>query len=166
MTNARIRIASTVPLLAALALSACDRPGQGAFVTINSSDGQTVAAVDGRSGEVKLALPGFSGAFKLPKMSLEADNFELNGVHLYPGSKIRNVDVGNDRGKEFVMTFDSPAAPDVVRDWFRQKMEEADFTLTDQNGVLVGTTAEEKPIRIDMRPAGRDGSTGTITLGG
>ncbi|WP_343525844.1 hypothetical protein [Sphingomonas sp.] len=155
-----------LPLLAALALSGCDRPTGGTSVTINSSDGETLAAVDGKSGEVKLALPGFTGAFKLPKVSLEADNFELNGVHLYPGSKIRNVDVGNGRDKAFVMTFDSPAAPATVRGWFRDKMEDADFTLTDQNGTLVGTTAEEKPIRVDLRPAGTDRSTGTITLGG
>lgn len=119
------------PLLAALALSACDRPTEGTSISINSSDGQTLAAVDGKSGEVKLALPGFSGAFKLPKMSLEADNFELNGVHLYPGSKIRNVDVGNGRDKAFTMTFDSPADPATVRGWFREKMGDADFTLTD-----------------------------------
>ncbi|WP_454279144.1 hypothetical protein [Sphingomonas sp. Marseille-Q8236] len=160
------RIGLALPLLAALALSGCDRPTEGTSVTINSSDGETLAAVDGRSGEVKLALPGFTGAFKLPKVSLEADNFELNGVHLYPGSKIRNVDVGNGRDKAFVMTFDSPADPATVRDWFREKMGEADFTLSDQGGVLVGKTAEEKPFRVDLRPAGGDRSTGTITLGG
>jgi len=148
------------------ALAGCDRPTDGTSVTINSSDGQTLAAVDGRSGEVKLALPGFTGAFKLPKVSLEADNFELNGVHLYPGSKIRNVDVGNGRDKAFVMTFDSPADPQTVRDWFRDKMTDADFTLTDRGEGLVGTTAENKRFRLDLRDAGGDRSTGTITLGG
>jgi hypothetical protein len=155
-----------LPLVAALALSACDRPNPGTSITVNSSDGETLASVDGKSGEVKLDLPGFSGAFKLPKVSLEADNFELNGVHLYPGSKIRNVDVGNGRDKAFTMTFDSPADPATVRDWFRDKMGEADFTLTDQGGALVGRTAEEKPFRVDLSPAGSNRSTGTITLGG
>lgn len=156
------RTTLALPLFAALALSACDRP-QGTSITVNSSDGETVASVDGKSGEVKLALPGFQGAFKLPKVSLEADNFELNGVHLYPGSTIRNVDVGNGRDKAFTMTFDSPA---TVRGWFQEKMGEADFTLTDQGGTLVGKTAEEKPFRLDLRSAGGDRSTGTITLGG
>ncbi|MGW8137290.1 hypothetical protein [Sphingomonas zeae] len=155
-----------LPLVAALALSACDRPNPGTSITVNSSDGETLASVDGKSGEVKLDLPGFSGAFKLPKVSLEADNFELNGVHLYPGSKIRNVDVGNGRDKAFTMTFDSPADPATVRDWFRDKMGQADFTLTDQGGALVGRTAEEKPFRVDLSPAGSNRSTGTITLGG
>ncbi|CAM3161474.1 MULTISPECIES: hypothetical protein [Sphingomonas] len=155
-----------LPLVAALALSACDRPNPGTSITVNSSDGETLASVDGKSGEVKLDLPGFSGAFTLPKVSLEADNFELNGVHLYPGSKIRNVDVGNGRDKAFTMTFDSPADPATVRDWFRDKMGEADFTLTDQGGALVGRTAEEKPFRVDLSPAGSNRSTGTITLGG
>lgn len=155
-----------LPLVAALTLSACDRPNPGTSITVNSSDGETLASVDGKSGEVKLELPGFSGAFKLPKVSLEADNFELNGVHLYPGSKIRNVDVGNGRDKAFTMTFDSPADPATVRDWFRDKMGEADFTLTDQGGALVGRTAEEKPFRVDLSPAGSNRSTGTITLGG
>lgn len=154
------------PLLAALALSACDRSPQGTSITLNSADGETLASVDGKSGEVKLALPGFQGAFKLPKVSLDADNFELNGVHLYPGSTIRNVDVGNGRDKAFTMTFDSPADPATVRNWFRDRMGEADFTLNDQGGVLVGKTAEEKPFRLDLRPSGGGRSTGTITLGG
>jgi hypothetical protein len=34
-----------------------------------------------------------------------------------------------------------------VRGWFQEKMGEADFTLTDQGGTLVGKTAEEKPFR-------------------
>ncbi len=160
------RTALALPLLVALGLSACDRPNQGTSISINGSDGETLASVDGKSGEVKLALPGFQGAFKLPKVSLEADNFELNGVHLYPGSKIRNVDVGNGRDKAFTMTFDSPADPATVRDWFHDKMSDADFTLTDQGGALIGKTAEEKPFRLDLRPAGSDRSTGTITLGG
>ncbi|MBB4609058.1 hypothetical protein [Sphingomonas yabuuchiae] len=45
-------------------------------------------------------------------------------------------------------------------------MGEADFTLTDQGGALVGKTAEEKSFRLDLRPSGGDRSTGTITLGG
>lgn len=154
------------PLLAALALSACDRSPQGTSITLNSADGETLASVDGKSGEVKLALPGFQGAFKLPKVSLDADNFELNGVHLYPGSTIRNVDVGNGRDKAFTLTFDSPADPATVRNWFRDKMAEADFTLNDQGRVLIGKTAEEKPFRLDLRPSGGGRSTGTITLGG
>lgn len=166
MTPLLSRTTIALPLLAALALAGCDRPSQGTSVTVNSADGDTLASIDGKSGEVKLALPGFQGAFKLPKVSLEADNFELNGVHLYPGSKIRNVDVGNGRDKAFVMTFDSPADPATVRDWFRQKMGDADFTLTDHGGTLVGKTAEEKPFRLDLRPMGGHQSTGTITLGG
>ncbi|WP_294239797.1 hypothetical protein [uncultured Sphingomonas sp.] len=165
MTTLLTRTTLALPLLAALALSACDRPSQGTSITVNGADG-TLASVDGKSGEVKLALPGFQGAFKLPKMSVEADNFELNGVHLYPGSTIRNVDVGNGRDKALVMTFDSPADPATVRDWFREKMGDADFTLTDQGGALVGKTAEEKPFRLDLHAAGGDRSTGTITLGG
>ena len=145
------RITLSLPLLAALALSACDRPNQGTSITVNGSDGETLASVDGKSGEVKLALPGFEGAFKLPKVSLEADNFELNGVHLYPGSTIRNVDVGNGRDKAFTMTFDSPADPATVRGWFQEKMGEAAFTLTDQGGSLFGMTAEGKPFCLDIR---------------
>jgi hypothetical protein len=164
------RTALVLPLVAALALSACDRPSQGTSITVNGADGDTLASVDGKSGEVKLALPGFQGAFKLPKMSMEADNFELNGVHLFPGSTIRNVDVGNGRDKAFTMTFDSPADPATVRDWFRDKMGDAGFTLNEQGneqgGTLVGKTAEEKPFRLDLRQTGGDRSTGTITLGG
>lgn len=154
--------------LAALPLASCNRPETGTSVTINSGDGTASGAIDGRSGEVKLALPGFSGAFKMPKVKLNADNFDLNGVHLYPGSTIESVDIGDGGGRDGAVRvrFSSPATPTQVRDWFQQRLAKVGYTLTTDGTGLSGRTEEDKPFRLELaQPAGAH-VAGTIVLGG
>lgn len=159
-------------LAAAALLGGCDRKGDGTSVTINAADGNMVGHVDGRSGEIKLALPGFTGEFKLPKVKMDADNFDLNGVHLYPGSTIGAINLNGDKGDgrssdgQLQLHFTSPADAATVRGWFQQRLEKAGFTLhTDGNG-LAGTTDENKPFRLDLKDTGRQRAEGTIVLGG
>src|SRR3546814_8281690 len=87
---------SLILLTAVAPLAACGLNGDtGTTITINStdSDGNVVARADGASGKVSIDLPGFSGELKLPKIHLDAEDFDLNGVHLYPGSQIANMAV-------------------------------------------------------------------------
>ena len=144
-----------------LPLAGCDRQGEGTSVSINADGGNVLGAVDAKSGEVKLNVPGFSGQIKLPKIQLDATNFDLNGVHLYPGSTIDTVDV---RDGGLHLGFTSPATPDQVRDWFQQRLAKAGFTLKQEGNALTGTTDEKKPFRLDLNG---DGTTakGTIVLG-
>lgn len=150
-----------------LGVSACNRPDQGTTVTINGSDG--AAGVDGNTGEVKIDLPGFKAAVKLPKMQFDADDFTMNGVHLYPGSTIDTVNVlGNDGKKDgggLHLSFTSPTTPDKAQLWFEERLTKAGFTVHGEGTDLVGTTDEKKPFRLDLAPAGET-SKGTITIGG
>ncbi len=45
--------------------------------------------MDGNTGAVAINVPGFSGKLDLPKIHLDADDFEMNGVHLYPARPSR-----------------------------------------------------------------------------
>lgn len=145
----------------ALPLSACDRQGEGTSVSINADGGNVLGAIDARSGDVKLNVPGFSGQIRLPKIQLDATNFDLNGVHLYPGSTIETVDV---RDGGLHLDFTSPAAPDVVRGWLQQRLTKAGFALTQKGSGLTGTTDEKKPFRLELKGDGTN-AKGTIVLG-
>ena len=150
----------------ALPLAGCnDKPG--ASITLNASDdGGTVRmAGNGQTGEVAVNLPGFSGKLKLPRLHLDGDDVEFNGVHLYPGSKVTamNMDADHDQGVVHI-AFDSPADPDAVRTWFQGKLTGAGFTLHTEADGLAGTTDEGKPFRLELRPDGSGHARGRITV--
>jgi hypothetical protein len=161
-------------IAAALALAACGDKGDGTSIAINASttEGNMVAGVDG-NGQLAINLPGgFAGNIKLPKLKLDADDFDMNGVHLYPGSTISgmNVDASQKQGKDSGLvriSFQSPAAPSKVRDWFLDKLsKEAGFTIKASGNSLIGTTDERQPFRLELTPEGADTSRGTIAIGG
>ncbi|MBY0582459.1 MAG: hypothetical protein K2P68_06000 [Sphingomonas sp.] len=156
-------------------LTACDGSKEGTSISINSADedGNVVAGVDGKTGRVSVDTPVFKGSLTLPKLHLDADNFDLNGVHLYPGSTISTMNIDahkkgedNDDDGALVMTFDSPADPATVRDWFKTRLSAAGFTLTDAGNGLTGTTDEKKPFKLDLVPAAGGHAKGTIAING
>lgn len=147
----------------ALPLTACDRGNDGTSISIDGNSAG--ASVDGKSGEVKIDTPVFKGSFNLPKMNLTADNFDINGVHLYPGSRIADMNI-NARGEGdgiVSVKFDSPATPATVRDWFVKEFEKAGVKVSADGNNLKGTT-EDKPFRIDLTPQG-ERAAGTVTIG-
>jgi hypothetical protein len=165
----------TAALILAATLSACDGSKDGTTISFNStdSDGNVVASVDGNSGAVAINAPGFSGKIKLPKLHLDSKDFDMNGVHLYPGSTISamNIDAhdggkaGDEKDEGIVrVSFASPASAATVRDWFQQKLSAAGFTLSASGNGLVGTTDDKKPFKLDLTPDGADKSKGTITV--
>lgn len=165
--------------LLALPLAACDDNKPGTSISINAADddGNTAAHVDGATGTVSLKTPVFSGSLKLPKMHLTADDFDMNGVHLYPGSTISGLNVeaqdnkagDNDADKDSGIVhvrFESPADPATVRDWFATKLNHAGFSVAPSGNGLAGTTDDKKPFKLDLKPADNGHATGEITING
>ena len=158
----------------ALPLAACSDGKDGTTIAINTtgSDGNMAMGADGKTGEMASAVPGFSGKLTLPKLHLNAQNFDMNGVHLYPGSTISgmNINVHDGAGKDddgrVRVTFESPAAPGVVRDWFRKQLAAADFKLTDDGAGLTGKTDEDKSFRLDLQSSGEGKSKGVVSIAG
>ncbi|WBH17499.1 hypothetical protein [Sphingomonas radiodurans] len=153
------------PLVAALlALTGCgSTDGDGTSVSIDAGNG--AARVDGGTGEVTLDTPLIKGSLKLPKFNLTADNFEIGGVHLFPGTKINTMNV-NARGEgEGVVrvAFDSPATAATVRDWLRGEFEKQGTKVEVQGDTLRGTSDGENFL-IDLKPAG-ERAKGTVTIG-
>lgn len=158
--------------LALVPLAACGDGKEGSSFSINTADADgnaSGASIDGK-GQATIDTPFFKGKVTLPKLKLDASSFDMNGVHLYPGSTISsmNVDVTGKSDEKHDgrvrVAFDSPAAPTEVRDWFEKKLTAAGFKLTAKGSALTGTTDEDKPFTLDLTPAGADKSRGIITI--
>ncbi len=158
---------ATVGLVGVLALAACDRSNEGASVSINADGGNVLGAINGETGEMKIDVPGFQGTVKLPKIRIDTGNFDLNGVRLYPGSSIKNLNiVGDDKAGGLRVAFASPATPTIVRDWFAQRLGKVGYQVHPEGANLIGTTDENKPFRLELAPDGADKATGTIVISG
>ena len=153
-------------------LAACGDGKDGTSITLNAdgADGNVVASI-GSNGQLALNAPGISGSIKLPAIKLDADNFDMNGVHLYPGSTISGMNIdghdrpGHDDDGQVKVSFESPATPATVRDWFAGKLGGAGFKVSPNGSGLAGTTEEGKPFRLDLSPEGADKARGTILIG-
>lgn len=158
-----------LPLAAALA--ACGGEGDGASISVKSGEGEASVKAD-KDGRVAIKAPGFEGSLKLPKFEIGADDFEIDGLKLYPGSTIAalNVDAnqgaGRDGGGEDTVRvqFDAPAAADQVRSWFREQMQAAGFTVAAKDGQISGKTSEGSDFTLKLDPAGDSKSRGTLTV--
>lgn len=178
-----IRTPAIAPAFAALllagTLAACDgddSSGNGTSITINTtgSDGNMVAGMDGKTGKLSVNLPGgIGGNITLPKFKFNAEDFDLNGVHLYPGSTISGMNVeAHDTGTgktdkgEVRIAFESPAAPAKVQAWFLDKLsKDAKFDIKADGTGLSGVTDDKQPFRMDLTADGADKSKGTIVIG-
>lgn len=163
------------PMLCAivlLPLAACSAGKDGTSISINTSDsdGSVLAGFDG-NGEAAIETPFFKGKMKLPNVKLDASNFDMNGVHLYPGSTIGSVNItAKDKPNaaedgHVRVAFTSPASPTAVRDWFKAKLTAAGFTLTPEGNGLTGKTNEGEPFALDLVADGSDTAKGVITIG-
>lgn len=151
-------------------LAACgSRNGQGTSISFNSDDAAGNIVTEGHGSRASINIPGFSGTIKLPKVQMKADQIDLNGVHLYPGSTVTgfNVDTRGDGDDNGVLriSFDAPADPATVRDWFASHLNAASFRVHAQGSGLSGKTDDGKPFTLDLRPDGGSKSHGVITSG-
>ncbi|WP_448662355.1 hypothetical protein ACG3SL_17050 [Sphingomonas sp. CJ20] len=150
-----------------LALGACGG-GSGTSFSIESDDNATFSS--DANGQVSIKTDGFTGGFKIPKMTVTAENFDLDGVKLYPGSTVRKFDIKADRnaGKDkgsVAIQFDSPAPADKVAAWFRDGMTKHGFTLEQDGTGLKGTTQDGEPFTLRLAGDGADKSKGELRVG-
>jgi hypothetical protein len=152
----------------ALALTACGGgDNDGASISIKGGDGD-VAGASVKDGRVAVRAPGFEGTVKLPKFEFGADNFEVDGLKLFPGSTIANLDVESGNGKEgsVRIDFDAPAAATEVQNWFREQMQRAGFAVELKDGALSGKTSDGSPFTLKLAPRGDGKSRGTLSVTG
>ena len=154
------------PLLLPIALAACHGSANINFDG-NDSDGNSVISTDS-NGRIQIKAPGVQGSITLPKMPLDAKNFDIDGVTLYPGSTLKNLKVNDNQGDkdgQVIVEFESPAAPTVVRDWFRDNMTKQGFKVTTKDDNLIGTTDDGQPFALQLSAQGDARTKGLMQVG-
>lgn len=161
----------TLPLLLLpLALAACD--GKGTSISINAhSDEGDNAVFAMNNGAVSVKSDGFEGSFKVPNIKMTAENFDMNGVKLYPDSTITsfNVDATDhpgdkkDEGK-VTAAFTSPAALATVQAWFRDKLTAKGFKFGEKGNGFAGTTDDGERFTIDLSADGSAKTSGKMVV--
>ena len=76
----------------AAVLAACGGDGEGTSISIPGDNGSVTAQAD-KDGKVSVKAPGFEGSIKLPKFNISAENFEIDGVKLYPGATVSSINI-------------------------------------------------------------------------
>ena len=167
-------------LLPLLALAACDRPRaddvqratmREARVNIDAGEGNRAVAVtaDGATGRVGLKLPGFDGSFTLPPQMFERANFDIDGVRLFPGSSVRDVDVvagkrdaaGARTPAVVTVRFAAPAAPAAVAEWYAKAFADKGVSATRKGQRFDARTRDGNTVSLDLAP---DGATTMATV--
>jgi hypothetical protein len=164
--------ASLLALAAPLALLAgCGGDDKGTSISITGNDNEgkhVTTSVDGNSGKVKIDVPGFAANITLPKIQLDADNFDIGGVKLYPGSTVTamNIDAGKkgQNADTVSIVFDSPADAATVKAWFLEKMKAERFTVAEAATGISGKTDDGDAFTLTLAPGATGHSKGTIDI--
>ncbi|WP_426165713.1 hypothetical protein [Sandarakinorhabdus sp. DWP1-3-1] len=162
----------TIPMLLAaaalLATAGCDRAEKaddGSSVVINE-----VAEGDGGDGRMELKLPGgFEAKINVPGGMSDMTKFDIDGVGLYPGAKVRSIKV-NAQGKDseqaatVEMGFRAPADAAAVADWYQNQFEAKKIAVSRSGETLTGKTDGGDDFTLALAARGEGGSQGTLTI--
>lgn len=166
--------AAIIPLMALATLAACGgrhSDEDGTSVTINAKDdgGSDVSIkADGATGKVSLKVPGFDAKVNLPKIMLDGADFDLDGVKLYPESKVRsiNIDADDTQQKDTAkvnVAFDAPADVAKVKTWFKTGLTDKKASFTETADGFSGKTNDGDEFVIALRASGA-ATQGTINV--
>ncbi len=140
--------------LSAIAATACTTKTQD---NQPYDDNDTSLSISFGSGKISIANESIQG----PSLRSDPAKFSLNGVHLYPGSKIidQRVEIDRAGARTMRLSFESTTAAPTVREWFRPKLEKAGYSLSTQGDSLSGKDPRGHPfdLKISDQPSGTIG---------
>ena len=156
-------------ILPMMLLAACGseekKSGEGTQVSINAGDehGGVRIKTGKDGGNIKIGGDGAAIDIDIPDfvdldLDIESD-FDIDGVKLYPGSKVTTVDVdANDKNgadKAIVkLGFTSPAAPQKAADWMAGEFAKKGVKVTRTGDALTGKDKDGADFRINFAPDG------------
>lgn len=126
--------------------------GDGGNVNVTAGKDGSKLAIKGDGVDIKIDLPD------LAKMDFGSD-FDIDGVHLYPGSKVSSFNVdANDKGgtdqARVSIGFSAPAAPAKAADWMAAEFAKENIRITRAGDVLTGKTGDGDDFTVRFVPAG------------
>ncbi|MBZ6378152.1 MULTISPECIES: hypothetical protein [Pacificimonas] len=140
-----MRLLLLAALVAAPGLAACDADGDWSA----TKEGDRIVA------EVMAGTDSWS-----------ADDVTVNGVDLYPGSRITNAgfDVSTSGGGgQLSISFESDDDVETVRDYFRSSFAEEGVELLEQGDRITGVTEGENAFSITLSEGEDGGTVGELT---
>ena len=166
-----MRQASMLFLLPALLLAGCE-----AKIDADSKDdGNTSVVINGSDGQFSLDTSDFQAKLKLPKFAMDTGHMDIDGVKLYPGSKVDGVNVNAQDGKDgakdegkVTIGFASPDAPAKLLGYYRKAFADNGYTVASAAAgdmAVAASKAPDKAVRVALQPDGA-GSKGTIVITG
>ena len=125
--------------LPALALAGCE-----VKVGDKAKDENGNVSVSAESG-VSIDAPGFKAKVNIPGIDIGSEHMDIDGMKLFPGSKVANVNVvGKDGpGDNVTMGYTAPGAPAAVASYYENAAKEAGFTGVSLNGTTVNATKDD-----------------------
>jgi len=160
-----MRLAFLIPPIMLLAACGSEekKSGEGTEISINAEgDGGGVKIQTGKDGgKIKIGGDGAAIDIDVPDfvdLDIESD-FDIDGVKLYPGSKVTKVDVdANDKNGADTATvklgFTSPAAPTKAADWMAGEFAKKGVKVTRSGDTLAGKDKDGADFRINFVPDG------------
>ena len=131
----------------------------------NDRNDDNVTISSEADGNVSFDLPFMKGQVKLPEGAMAHGDVDIDGVKLYPGTKLTSFHVEAREGENSVvnMEFKAPATPDKVRAYLIEEFGKKGVKAAASGDAITGTSKDGSPFEIHVQPDGA-GSQGTIRL--
>jgi hypothetical protein len=166
--------------VAALALAACNRHNdadddKGAKLSIalagddkadDAKKGSVTIDGDTDSGKFELKLPGgIEAKVRIPEGLAAKSKFDIDGVGLFPGAKVTNVNInaGGDDGAKVMIGFAAPGDAAAVADWYQRQFEAKQRSVQRSGATLSGKTEDGDDFTLAIAQAAA-GSRGVLTI--
>lgn len=170
----RTLLSGAVAALALLAAcSSKDEADNGTTISISgkTEKGEAASASAGPDGKVAINVPGFNMNVKLPRIALDAEDMDLGGMKLYPGSKVVSLNIVGDGVEEgdndkVQIVFDAPTDAATLKGWFKSKMAEEKFTVSETASGFAGKTDDGEPFQLDLAAGAAGHTTGIFSITG
>ncbi len=164
--------------VAFLALSACseskvetEKADAGTKVSIGIDTDETVTAEgDTQTGKFEIKLPGgVEAKVNVPEGMADDAKFDIGGVGLYPGAKVRSVkvnasDAGARKTAIVQIGFSAPGDAAAVADWYQQQFEAKKIAITRSGETLSGKTEDGDDFTIAVEAGAAGGAKGLLTI--
>ncbi len=156
------------------ALSACSagESGEGdgfeMSIDVDGEGGSTPDKIkiggEGEDSKFSIKTDGFSMDIDLPQISLDSDDFDMNNVALYPGTKVTgfNIEDKDGQGGKVILSFDAPTGIDDLTSWFEKKMTDENFVVERDGNALSGKTDEGDPFLLQLTKKTADQTSGKL----
>jgi len=136
-------------------------------IEIDANGDKALVSIGGEKG-LKIDTDGFKATVEIPGMNLGGKGFDIDGMKLYPGSTIKGMrvdarDKDGDKNTTIVVTFTSPAAPDVVLAFAEKEADREGYAVGRSGRGLTGGDGSNKGIAYVVDAEG-SGTRGTVTL--